>query len=127
MGLPRTQYDDERTCKCGGVIYAGVHSNICRKCDRERKKRDSRNRQANRYGLTLGQLADMREAQRDRCAICGERKKLVVDHCHDSNKVRGLLCYGCNTGLGLFNDNRNGEIEASLEYLRNTLDLVIEE
>ncbi|MGO4599989.1 endonuclease domain-containing protein [Terrabacter sp. 2RAF25] len=35
--------------------------------------------------------------QRGRCAICGERDRLVKDHDHDTAKVRGLLCSGCNT------------------------------
>ncbi len=39
------------------------------------------------------------------CLICGRERNLVVDHEHKSGKVRGLLCSGCNTGLGLFDEN----------------------
>jgi len=42
------------------------------------------------------------------CAICGvhnSESKLVLDHCHISNEFRGLLCNGCNTGIGLLKDD----------------------
>ena len=44
--------------------------------------------------------------QNNKCPIC--LKDLVkphVDHCHASNKVRGILCCGCNTSLGVFDDS----------------------
>ena len=39
------------------------------------------------------------------CQICKRRRKLVIDHCHKTNKVRAMLCSQCNTGLGCFDDN----------------------
>lgn len=39
------------------------------------------------------------------CTICGSREKLVVDHDHKLNKIRGMLCNHCNRGLGHFRDD----------------------
>lgn len=59
------------------------------------------------------------EDQQGRCGICGrERKRLVLDHCHDSGEARGLLCGTCNSGLGLLGD-RIEDIQRALDYLRN--------
>lgn len=64
-----------------------------------------------RYGLTLEQYEAMLKEQNNVCAVCGvdkhygNRKRLYVDHCHKTKKIRGLLCYRCNTGLASFSDN----------------------
>ena len=39
------------------------------------------------------------------CVICGSTEKLVVDHCHTTNIIRGMLCNHCNRGLGHFRDD----------------------
>lgn len=39
------------------------------------------------------------------CVICGTKESLVVDHCHKTNVVRGMLCSHCNRGLGHFRDD----------------------
>lgn len=54
------------------------------------------------YGITLFDFEEMVQAQEGRCLICEEIKPLVVDHCHQSNIVRGLLCTTCNKWLGLY-------------------------
>lgn len=56
------------------------------------------------------------------CEICGKtikdnKKKLSVDHCHKTGKFRGMLCFKCNIGLGMFNDNIN-IIKKSIIYLK---------
>lgn len=58
-----------------------------------------------KYGLSYAEYEEMVLAQDGKCALCDESKQLVVDHCHDTKKIRKLLCRMCNTGLGMFKDN----------------------
>lgn len=60
-----------------------------------------------RYGLSLKDYESLHKSQDGKCKICkkdsssaGRGNKLHVDHCHKTNKVRGLLCSSCNTKLG---------------------------
>lgn len=62
------------------------------------------------YGISLEQYNTLIKEQRGGCAICGKAKesdgrKLSIDHDHKTGMVRGVLCYSCNKGLGLFYDN----------------------
>ena len=73
------------------------------------------------YGLTLADYDKMLEAQSGVCAICGVSpeeggRRLLVDHDHKTGKIRGLLCYSCNVGLGHFKDSPHNLAEA-IEYL----------
>jgi hypothetical protein len=58
-----------------------------------------------RYKMTLDQYHALQEQQDFCCAICHEEKSLTIDHNHETNMVRGLLCNGCNTGVGLFKES----------------------
>ena len=54
------------------------------------------------YGIDLVTYEAMIEAQHRQCAICHhEVETLHVDHDHETNKIRGLLCGSCNRGIGL--------------------------
>ena len=69
------------------------------------------------YNITLDDYEALLEEQGNVCAICGGEgfvmsriknnhvNKLVVDHCHTTGKVRGLLCHNCNRALGLLKDD----------------------
>jgi hypothetical protein len=101
-------------------FYLGLCRDL-RKARRDaRKKTDSARRRqrwatdadfrdrhrAGRYGLSLQDYRAMRERQGNVCAICrAPGKPLCVDHCHATDKVRGLLCRDCNLGLGNYKDN----------------------
>lgn len=50
------------------------------------------------------------------CGICGSSEKLRIDHCHETNEIRGHLCLQCNTSLGNFGDNLAG-LERAVNYL----------
>lgn len=76
-----------------------------------------------RYGLELHEVAEMHAAQNGRCAICGTEVTLDgtgqpahIDHDHDTEAVRGILCFQCNSALGLFQDSP-GRLMAAAEYL----------
>lgn len=62
-----------------------------------------------KFGITLADYNEMLEQQEGLCAICRQpprgQRRLVVDHCHETGKVRQLLCHPCNSGMGLLQDN----------------------
>ena len=68
------------------------------------------------YGLTIQQYNRIWWRQKGKCAVCGKKKRLVVDHNHKTNKVRGLLCNKCNSGLGLFDDSTK-KLSQAIKYL----------
>ncbi len=71
------------------------------------------------YGITIKDYFSILNEQNECCAICGNRtdaKRLAVDHCHKTGKVRGLLCSNCNLGLGCFKDDKNN-LKKAIDYL----------
>ncbi len=98
---------------------------------RQRERRalnpdDSRNNNfKSQYGITLQQYNEMVARQEGKCVICKkvpEQKKtgyrvLCVDHCHNTGKVRDLLCNRCNSAIGHFHDDIN-ILESAIAYLK---------
>ena len=77
------------------------------------------------YGLKPDDYISMLENQNYVCAICGgidKNKRLAVDHCHVTGKVRGLLCSPCNLGLGSFRDSIYN-IKNAFKYLNRFSEL----
>ena len=79
------------------------------------------------YKITYKDYLRMLDEQDNKCKIChGEgfcmaehhRLKLVVDHCHSTGKVRGLLCHNCNRALGLLKDS-SSSLKRAIGYLYN--------
>ncbi len=72
------------------------------------------------YGITLEQHEQMYMGQNGCCRICGEAipySKIYTDHDHKTDSVRGLLCHGCNSGLGYFRDSLKN-LRGAIKYLR---------
>ena len=78
--------------------------------DREQKLKKN-------YGLSIADYNAMLEKQKGKCLVCGQYRKLVVDHCHEKGHVRGLLCSDCNAGLGFFRDNPT-VLQTAITYLK---------
>jgi hypothetical protein len=76
-----------------------------------------------KYGITEQDFNEMLEEQKFSCALCEKpftsmkNNDLHIDHCHETNKVRGLLCMKCNVGLGMLGDNEEGLLRA-LSYVK---------
>lgn len=73
------------------------------------------------FGMTLEDYYAMLDRQGGGCAICGEEdpyfKHMAVDHCHETGKVRGILCCACNRALGGFKDKVE-ILERAIAYLK---------
>jgi hypothetical protein len=78
-----------------------------------------------KYGISLPTYFKMFEDQEGKCKICKVKlnsgiynENGMIDHCHATGKVRGILCHLCNIGLGAFKDNIE-VLEKAIQYLNN--------
>lgn len=79
------------------------------------RQKDLRARYRKKYKLSLEQLEKLKKTNNYKCWICNkENKRLVVDHDHETGRVRGMLCDLCNKHLGYF---ENMEVEKIKQYL----------
>lgn len=69
-----------------------------------------------RYGVTQAYIDVLREEQCGLCVICGTGGQLYIDHCHTTSKVRGLLCPGCNTMVGVI-EKRGHLLQKARQYI----------
>lgn len=83
------------------------------------------------YNITLDEYNALLEKQGGVCAICGReeeiknpsarsRSSLAVDHCHETGRVRGLLCFKCNTGIGALGDTVES-LRKAIRYLESDI------
>jgi len=83
------------------------------------------------YRIRTPDRNKMLEKQNHKCKICDTKIKIaegrgqfknntaVVDHCHKTNKIRGILCSKCNTGLGDFKDQKELLFKAFTYLIEN--------
>jgi len=69
-----------------------------------------------KYGLTEAERDELIAAQGGVCCICLAAPATDVDHCHKTGRVRGVLCFNCNSGLGLLRDDPEAMYRAA-DYL----------
>jgi len=73
------------------------------------------------YGMNKEDYESMLKSQNNKCKICNTPlSKPYIDHCHNTKKIRGILCINCNTGLGHFKDDIF-ILESAIKYLNRTV------
>lgn len=83
----------------------GYPNGLCEDCRKKWKRRQNLKR---RYNITPEEYDQLFVYQGKKCQICNDDltdKRAVVDHCHDTGTVRGILCYPCNTAIGFLKDD----------------------
>jgi hypothetical protein len=130
-----------RTCAECKIEYQGHSAKYCLTCRKhkwrtgvgfDRPSNSARARKNNSlkttYGITIEQFEALYAQQNGECAICGTHKSLefkrmkdslVVDHDHQTNAVRGLLCQTCNSGMGQLKDSVD-LLEKAIHYLKRS-------
>ena len=98
------------------IVHGRRNYFLCSACKSDVNRLD-------RFGLSPSDYDFLLKLQGYNCAICNNPLKLkqykfAVDHCHDSDDVRGILCVRCNTALGSFDDDPDMILRAA-EYLNN--------
>ena len=71
-----------------------------------------------KYGTTYDVIESMLADQNFCCAVCKDPLGKIrhIDHCHSTGAVRGILCHGCNVGIGHFRNDPN-YLRAAADYL----------
>jgi len=114
----KSKYNRENICKmCANTKELAERSDYYKEF-RERNPKSKRYEDSpyrdyyykKAFGIDLKDYNYMLTEQNNRCWICGltakdNNKRLAVDHCHTTGKVRGLLCNSCNRALGMFKDD----------------------
>jgi hypothetical protein len=113
----------------------------CKKISNDKFKEKNPNRDTNilknnfyanngSFKLSKEEYKKLLEYQNNVCAICKNPeyiingrinrvpKRLSIDHCHKTGKIRGLLCHRCNVSLGSMNDSVE-TLQAAIDYLNN--------
>lgn len=122
--------------------FSSGYDTLCKNCNRKRvqewrknnpeKRAKQQQREATKdytrnkflkyyYGITLEKYNEMFKNQNGCCAICKKHqvelnKRLFVDHCHNTGKIRKLLCQKCNTLLGMAEENPD-VLKEAINYL----------
>lgn len=116
---------DNRQLKDGSIRYQVR----CITCKRDRKQLIKDVQLASKYSITYAELATIREKSNNACQICHKTdSRLVIDHCHTTGIVRGLLCHYCNTRLGTLETLlAQGLLISSLDYLETSYNSIIKQ
>jgi hypothetical protein len=121
-----------------GKTYLPKFRAVCKTCTQEHFKKwvsdhPERSKEIQKsirlketYGMSIEEHDAIMKSQDRRCAICGNEettkhnsgniRALAVDHCHETGKIRGLLCNMCNLGIGKFKEDPT-LLRAAADYI----------
>ncbi len=96
-------YFHKRTLKSGVPILQAK----CKKCQTELRKQYYKPHEYMRRKFKLTEEEYQELMKHENCEVCGRdlSDKKCIDHCHSTEKIRGVLCNNCNTALGLVGDS----------------------
>lgn len=114
---PFDEFPRNRSTRSGRGTY-------CKPCHASRTRKSIQKLHGNsrhyhlrrRYGVGADEIQKMIDRQGGYCIICFDKPAQHVDHDHATGKVRGMLCFNCNGGLGQFGDNI-AKLRSAIEYL----------
>lgn len=121
---PQGRFHDKACKKCGEMFSPKAPSHLY--CSQDCADWALVTRYLKRtYNMNYDDYMGMHRQQDGKCAICSGEGfsmlpngvKLVVDHCHDTGTVRGLLCHNCNRALGLLQDSLSS-IQKAFDYIK---------
>lgn len=109
-------------CKIDGCFKKTRCKGLCATCYSRQRPKNYQKQKYKIHKITVEKYVELLEKQNNVCAICEKvcqtGRRLAIDHDHETQQLRGLLCSRCNMGLGLFGDNSKLLIMAS-QYLEN--------
>ena len=126
---PHSEFTRQASSPDGFYYYCKLCRKDLRAATAERDREYQRRKHiTSAYGLSTDEYNAMWNYQNGRCAICNKTahetnskgNRLHVDHCHDTGKVRGLLCSPCNKGLGQFSDDIS-RLAGAIKYLNHSV------
>ena len=111
---PRGEATVERTCEACNEQYTNHNRKYCSPgCTQDAVRNQ-------KWNIPFKELRDFRLNNKPVCGVCCTTEKIVLDHCHETNKIRGWLCQQHNAAIGQLGDDMSGVMKA-VEYLNNTI------
>jgi Recombination endonuclease VII len=128
--LPLSDFVRTVRTKSGYSAYCKPCHNARGKASKEKMGGSRSYHLTRRYGITAAEADFLLASQGGVCAICRTAPAEHVDHDHASGKVRALLCFNCNGGLGQFRDDpfllRMAAFYVESHVQRQAIDLLVE-
>ena len=117
---PNRKNKDGKNFKCRECYNLYMRNWYIKNKEKHKKRvyssRYAINRRAEKYGLTVEEINNLTKKYDGKCWLCRDKPGTSIDHCHKTGKVRGVLCFDCNTGLGKLGDDVEG-LQRAIKYL----------